>query len=189
MPSPEVVHYQNALTRLFNGIFIPPIPLQPEWDPFADISDIHSPHLDYAVGPFAKGDLRFDDEYDDLMDNYSRLFRLLIDTYNNNIRDQHLLRPLDFIEVKYHNQNARALITIEIENTTTRKHIIGGIINASTLGRIGIMVAWNEESFITMKQQLNYIRFLNKKKLFRYKPANLIILNRNQLLEILNYCH
>ena len=189
MASPDIIQYQRALRRLFNEVFIPPIPQEPDWDPFSDLYDIHSPIFDYAVGPFAEDRVVFDDEYEDLMDEHSRLFRLLIDTHNHNIQDQHLQRPLKFKEVKLHNQNARALILIEIQRKKSGKHILGSMINASLLGKIAILVAWDEDRFSAMKEQLDYIGYLYKRKLFGYKLRNLLIFDHKQLLEILNYCH
>jgi hypothetical protein len=189
MGSPDVIQYQKALRRLFNTVFDPPLPQEADWDPFLEDYEISSPQFDYAVGPFAKRKVVFDDEYEELMEEHDRLFRLLIDTHNHNIQDQHLLRPLKFKEVRFHNQNARALILIDIVRKKNQNHILGSIINASLLGKVGIMVAWDEERFDAIKQQMDYVQYLYKMKLFGYKPRNLMIFDHNQLLEILNYCH
>lgn len=189
MGSPDVIQYQKALRRLFNCIFDPPLPQEADWDPFLETYEISSPQFDYAVGPFTDDRVEFDDEYEDLMDEHSRLFRLLTDTHNHNIQDLHLVRPLKFKEMRIHNHNPRALIVIDLVRKKSSKHILGSIINASFIGKVGILVAWDEDRLFTMKQQLDYIQHLYDMKIFGYKPRNLLIFDHNQLLEILNYCH
>ena len=189
MGSPDVIQYQRALTRLFNGVFVPHLPLEADWAPFMDASDIQSPQFDYAVGPFAEDNVVFEDEYEDLMDEHGRLFRLLIDTHNHNTQGHHLVRPLKFKQVRIHNENPRALIVIDIQRKKSPMHILGSMINASLLGKVAVMVAWDDEKFIAMKEQLDYIGYLYKLKIFGYKPRNLLIFDHKQLLEILNYCH
>ncbi len=43
-------------------------------------------------------------------------------------------------EKLYMNFNARYFLSIEIENQLTQKHLIGGIVNASALGRLEILI-------------------------------------------------
>jgi hypothetical protein len=163
--------------------------MEADWDPFLEHYEVSCPQFDYAVGPFAERKVVFDDEYDEIMEDHGRLFRLLIDTHNHNVQDLHLVRPLKFKEVRLHNQNARALILIDLVRKKSSKHVLGSIINASLLGKVAIMVAWDETRFESLKQQLDYIQHLYKMRLFGYKPRNLLIFEHNQLLEILNYCH
>ncbi|WP_339218583.1 hypothetical protein [Paenibacillus sp. FSL W7-1332] len=36
-------------------------------------------------------------------------------------------------------------MAIEIEHLVSRKHLMGGAINASALGRFGVVIPWSEE--------------------------------------------
>lgn len=185
-PNIEVVKYQNGLVPIFKRIFSDKIPMQPEWKSLRDHPELYSPTLDFAIGPFAYGDLEYGEVYNKLIEKYDELFINLLAIHNNNIKEYKYSLPLNFGDIVYFNENARAFIGIEIENTTPRKHILGGIINASALGRVGIMVAWNDKKFQAMLRELNYLYYLIKKKHFSYEPRNLLILHKDQLMDFLN---
>jgi hypothetical protein len=188
MGSPDTIQYQKALMRLFDGIFHEDVPQLADWGPFKRTPEVISPQFDYAVGPFAERKLVFDDEYDELMDENERLFNLLLDTHNHNTQELYFTKPLKFREVKLHNQNARALILVKIQRKISPDRILGSMLNTSLLGKVGIMVAWDDDKFDAVKDQLDYLGYLYRKKVFGYKPRNLLVFQRNQLLEILNYC-
>jgi len=84
------------------------------------------------------------------------------------------------------NQNARCFLAIEIENTSTKKHIMGSMINAASLGRIGIGIAYNDSVKRTFLRILNYLAFLKRVEKNTYDTTNFLILTKEQFLEILN---
>jgi len=86
----------------------------------------------------------------------------------------------------HRNQNARCLIAIEIENEVSRKHLMGGAINAAALGRIGIAVAWTDgklRAFTNMKRYLDYLASVHKNT---FDTANLVILSTDQLIQAID---
>jgi hypothetical protein len=57
------------------------------------------------------------------------------------------------------NINPRCFLAIEIERETSEKHVLGGIINASALGKVGIIVTKDEKYQSAMRIR-RYLRFL-----------------------------
>jgi hypothetical protein len=97
-------------------------------DAFNDTAS-YAPRLDIAVGPFNP-------------------------TFQNRERDAHTIQNFDHplvhrlaAEVNrqnhggiYANRNPRCLLAIEVEHSTSSKHILGGITNASMLGLFGVVI-------------------------------------------------
>jgi len=155
---------------------------------------IYSPRLDLAVGPFAIEDnVRLNDIYLEMMaQTYLFLNRLVL---------QHLLNievvTAEFsnadineaIENKMHelyesNINGRCFISIEIENESSRKHLMGGAVNASALGKIGIAVGHKPEMHNAFLNLYRYFSFLRNVDKPTFNLNNLLIVSSNQLLEI-----
>lgn len=156
---------------------------------------IYSPKVDIAVGPFAieKSD---EDEHGRMVDSYHRLIDTWIDMFRQNwqsvIGDRYWRVPLhspsgyrDFIEHSA-NTNARCFIAIEIENENSRKHLMGSIINAGALGRLGILVAWQEKVLRAAIRMRAYFDFLQEAEKRTFNMNNVIVLSRNQLADSLD---
>jgi hypothetical protein len=82
------------------------------------------------------------------------------------------------------NENARCFIAVEIENESSRKHILGGMVNAAALGRLGIIVAWTPEKLravLKMRRYLVYLATVGKRT---FDPANLFVLTRGQFDQV-----
>jgi hypothetical protein len=122
---------KEALSRVFGDDLV-----KSEWSVRTNATDkvfdqsTYSPRLDIAVGPF---NVTRDQKNDDLAgiahyggDPLIRVLREEVSRQNHG----------GF----YFNPNPRCLLAIELEYTTSSKHILGGITNASLLGAIGIMV-------------------------------------------------
>jgi hypothetical protein len=146
MPISEITAYQEDLVRLFGQYFGDSIPVAAEWrTEFGP--GMYSPRLDVAVGPFAtvQGQ-QLIKEYDYLLNHSSSLIFTLIEFHLHNTGEQ--IDPGNlFQQLCYINRNARCFLAFEIENSGSRKHLMGDAVNAAALGRIGIAVGWTPKMF------------------------------------------
>ena len=180
-----VKEYQYNLCEQLRRIY-PSVEIVPEWISLSSEIGSYSPRIDVAIGPFAI-ERTFVDEYDLLMKRSQSFIEKLIEYHRNNIRDWNGENyPLTFDELKLKNQNARCLFAIEIENLISRKHLIGGAVNASALGRIGVIVAWTPQMLKAAVKLRRYLQFLSDVGKNSFNTTNLLILSREQMLEAVN---
>jgi hypothetical protein len=167
---------KDALDRLYGEVVM-------QWQPFlGEGRAIYAPVVDVAVGPFAiRG--RYIDEYAKLLDDTRGFVERLIAKHNENLDGQE--KPTDFETIKYFNQNARCLLCVEIEESGSRKHCLGNLVNASALGRIGILVARNIEMLNVFVRQRAYLHFLADVEKNTFKTENTLVLSAEQLDECL----
>ena len=155
---------------------------------------IYSPKVDIAVGPFAV-ERRYEDEYDRMVSSYHRLIDTWIDMFRQNwqsvIGSRYWRTPPrspsehgDFIGYSA-NRNSRCFIAIEVENRNSRKHLMGSIINAGALGRVGILVAWQEEVLRAAIRMREYFDFLQEAEKRTFNMSDVIVLSKNQLTDSL----
>lgn len=195
MPKPELVLYQNQIQNRLRLIYPNnPIetPIRTEWTTITNIPGLYSPRLDIAVGPFStvRGQNQID-VYNNLMDNSRQFIERLIHYHTLNITNyridddqlnQALILP-NFDLLNDFNQNARCFIAIEIENSVSRKHLLGGALNAAALGRIGIVIGWTEEKLRALIKLQSYWDFLRSVDKPTFYALNLILLSPNQLIQ------
>lgn len=162
-----------------------------EWSAFRGINYQYSPRVDIAVGPFSVRPNRNQTaEYNRILrrDNIDLFLKRIYDLHVENIGLEWMnelnVPEFDFLTRK--NQNARCFLAIEIENTSTKKHIMGSMINAASLGRIGIGIAFNDSVKRTFLRILNYLAFLKRVEKNTYDTTNFMILTKEQFLELLN---
>ena len=162
-------HIKNLLQMEFTECEV-----KNEWRTETGGLGIYSPRLDVAVGPFAY-QTQYPERYNSLALSHRDFLNDLINIHNDNFfrftPDLHR-RYEDAIE---RNRNARCFLAVEIENAVSRKHLMGGALNASAMGRIGLLVAWDDEKFRAMQRLLGYFHFLNFVKI----PARYIKPSRN----------
>lgn len=154
-----------------------------EWSTMRGELGVYSPRLDVAVGPFATGSKRCGREYDDLIRRHGAFLRRAYESSNENFNafGEHRVE-FSFEEVTQQNWNSRCFIAIEIENAVTRKHLMGGAVNAAALGRVGIAVGWTTDkvrAFVKLRTYLLYLGEVGKNTL---RPFNLLVLSPAQLL-------
>lgn len=177
----QVREYQTWLRDRLSEVL--QVEVRCEWAAFPGIA-MYSPRVDVAVGPFSIEEGTLGDDYDRLLRRHRRFIGRLRRCHDQNVRgsDPSEARS-DLASMMQENWNARCLMAIEIENASSRKHLMGSAINASALGRVGIAVGWNEDwvrRFIRMRR---YLRALGDLRKNTFKTTNLLILSRDQLTE------
>ncbi|MFB5682249.1 hypothetical protein ACE3NQ_15090 [Paenibacillus terreus] len=159
--------------------------VQEEWSSMRDEYGltIYSPRLDIAVGPFATHE-RLGDEYDSILKRpiVESFLKVLVEYNRINLEAfDYFVRPPEYDDIKYMNHNARCFMAIEIEHLVSRKHLIGGAINASALDRFGVVIPWSDEklrAFIKLVRYLHYLRFAEKNT---FNTTNLLIITKEQM--------
>lgn len=155
-----------------------------QWQPFrGEGRGIYAPIVDIAVGPFAI-ERRYVDEYTELLDQTRDLIEALIRKHNQNLEGRE--EPARFETIRTFNENARCLLCIEIEESGSRKHCLGNLLNASALGRIGLLVARNPRVMRVFMRQRAYLHFLTEVQKNSFRTDNALVLTAEQLNECLD---
>jgi len=148
-----------------------------EWDVVKGSQDgytrkLYCPRIDFAIGPF---NINRNFDYNNQIitekyNEYEELFNLLI---------QHSDMPNNSLTG---NSNPRCFLTVEHENEVTRKHMIGTIINASAIGKVGIIIAAQEKTYRALLRIRKYLESLVRFNKLNYKPENIIIIKFNEFM-------
>jgi hypothetical protein len=151
-----------------------------EWDVAKNSQDaftreLYCPRVDYAIGPF---------NIDACIINNNRSINEACEKHGE------LLQRFKSVSDKADriletNRNPRCFLAIELEDQTSRKHRLGSLINASAIGKIGIIVASNDSVFSSFVKIRNYLDFLLDVWKTRYAPKNVLILREGDFLEAL----
>ncbi len=171
--------YQSILKAKLQEIYNEEVKI--EWTSMKGNKEVYSPRVDVSVGPFAE-DQKYIEEYNNLLDVSENFINKLIQKHNENLNYFGLEADENLFErLKDFNENARCFICIEIENKVSRKHLIGGLVNASALGRIGILIPWTSEKLKAFIKLRNYLKFLGRVGKNTFKTDNILILTKEQL--------
>ena len=155
-----------------------------QWHPFLGVGrDIYAPIIDIAVGPFAIDRRRFEERYTQLLFETRPFIESLIECHNQNIDAAE--QRASFDTIAFFNLNARCLLCIEIEDSGSRKHCLGNLVNASALGRIGLLIARSEKILRTFVRQRVYLRFLAGAEKNSFRTENALVLLAQQFDECL----
>ncbi|PEV33314.1 hypothetical protein [Bacillus thuringiensis] len=168
-------------------ILYPQDEIETEWNAMKGAREfnIYSPRIDVAVGPFSFYQ-RYESRYDDMVREFkSKEFieQLIQFNHDNLTHHGYFVEPNTYEEVIHQNRNARCFMAIEIENKVSRKHLMGGAINASALARIGIVIPWTDDklnAFIRLVRYLNYLKLADKNT---FNTTNLLIVTKEQFLD------
>lgn len=166
-----------------------------EWRTQMD-ANTYSPRLDVAVGPFSLANgIRLIEEYNELFENNIDFVARLVKTHltnlnfiNDELSEENANQLINdkLNDIRYFNFNSRCFIAIEIENSVSRKHLMGGAINASVLGRIGIAVGFTEEMHNAFLNLYRYFSFLQSVDKPTFRTNNLLVISAGQLINICN---
>lgn len=189
----ETTEYQKQLFAALFNVF-PDV--EYEWRAFRT-GDKHKygPRLDIALGPFNDEAAEYNLMYDyNRMVHEGLLNRFLQRAYDLHIQNLDItvyteVNHPSFLEVIERNQNARCVLAIEIENKNTRKHIMGSIVNAASLGRVGIGIGFTSEVTETFLRILNYLSFLTNVEKNGYDTCNFLVLTVAQMDNLLATIH
>jgi hypothetical protein len=175
--------FQQQLAARLRMLFVD-VPIETEWATMHGENGIYSPRLDVAVGPFAVGNLVYVSEFNQLVEAHHPFVRALYELSVRNFEEfGELSTTMDYSEMIYRNANARCLLAFEIENNVSRKHLMGGAINAAALGRIGIAVGWTREKVKALVKLRAYLLFLARVGKNSFSPYNLLVLSKEQLYD------
>lgn len=155
-----------------------------EWCAFNAPSRPYSPRLDAAVGPFAYERARLTTEYLRLVEQHRSFLERLWESHVRNLARYGSEEAFGFDMAINSNPNARCFLAIEIENRVSRKHLMGGALNAAALGHVGIVVGWTEDKVKALVQLRRYLHFLSEVQKPSMPVDNLVILGRAQLLSL-----
>jgi hypothetical protein len=188
MSESPIKKFQQALAPRLRALFAG-VPVESEWASMRGEDGLYSPRLDLAVGPFAIRELVYVSEFNSLLETHRHFVRLLYDFSVANIKEFGTSTEIfDFDEVAYRNANARCFLAFEIENQVSRKHLMGGAINAAALGRLGIAVGWTREKVKAFVKLRSYLLFLARVGKNTFHPFNLLVLSKSQLIEAVVAC-
>ncbi len=201
----------QELTRIFGRRDV-----DVEWSVCTDASDDmvgaegehvrYCPQVDFIVGPL---NITKDEEelaemrstYDGLYEQFEGLFTAL---YNRDmVIEKEVSKSLSKSEKKciellnierksslVTNFNPRCFICIEFEKHTKEKHVLGGILHASALGKVGIILTPDEDEkqYERVMRIRRYLRFCVQAGKMGYNTnveRNTILLPRDEFLGIL----
>ncbi len=178
----SVTNYQQHLKGILENIFDQEV--VPEWRTKMG-PGLYSPRVDVAVGPFGmEAGHQCIPVYDELCDNQRFLLEKLITQHLNNLESETSVQQ-KLNDLRWTNINARCFMAIEIENRSSRKHLMGGGVNAIALGRVGIAVGYTNEMHRAFMNLCRYFEFLREVGKPTINNRNLLIISREQLVEIL----
>jgi hypothetical protein len=169
--------YQQRAKELLQRHY-PREQVETQWYPFkGEERNMYWPVVDIAVGPFAMRE-RLGYRYTELMSDTRTFVERLMEFHNRNVEE--LGERMDFETLLGFNENARCLFCIEIEESGSRKHCLGNLVNASALGRIGLLVARNRRTLNIFVRERAYLKFLEDVGKNTFKTANALVVTEEQ---------
>ncbi len=155
---------------------------QTEWRPMQEQKTLYSPRVDIGVGPFVYDSKCIPQQHDRLIHKHAKEIQKMLDFHKSNVdRFNFTTANPTLEEVCFKNTSARCLLAIEIEDKISRKHLIGGALNAIALGRLGIVITCSEDKLSAMFRIRKYLWFLSNAT--KLETDNLLILSKQQFAD------
>lgn len=147
---------------------------------------MYGPVIDLAVGPFAT-ERRHVTEYDRMAKQSAAMLTSLLRLYRHNLRKFGSNLPAPTLrQLCRLNRNSRCFLAIEVEKgNTNMKYLTGSTVHAAALGRVGVLVAWDEERAQDLLSVREYFAALKSWGKNITDPDNLLIVTRDQINEAL----
>lgn len=132
--------------------------------------EFYNPRSDFVVRPFNL-DLDIDrSEFVAAFDRHASLFEVLrAKSFHGN--------QVNFA----FNQNPRYFVAVEDETKKVRKHMLGSIINASVLGKIGVVSAADADAYDVLCKMKRYFEFIQERKGLAM-AENVLVVKRKDLI-------
>jgi hypothetical protein len=171
----------NSLTRMFGENNV-----KKEWNVAKDSRDdftrrLYCPRIDVAVGPFRidRNSNHIDQRMNQELSRRRRFVKALFRNSENQRGDFN-----DFLENR--NENPRCFLAIEIENSGSRKHMLGDIANASIIGSIGLIIPFNEKKLNHFRKIEEFVNFATEVRKIRVVFKNILIISKENFLSALH---
>jgi hypothetical protein len=177
-------------TQLLTNLkqIFPPDSVKKEWNASKNSEDdfnnrdYYAPRVDIAIGPFntnrdlGRNNIRFNSLIQENTPLLQKLYEL------SHLGEGHeYISFRDFISRL--NLNPRCFIAIEIENTKDAKRSIGDIVNASVMGKVGIVIPIGEDKYRLFYKIKKYFHYLEQVGKLEGNFRNVLIIEGNKLLD------
>jgi hypothetical protein len=155
------------------------------WAPGTRRRVMYAPEVDLAVGPFAA--LRgYVNAYDRMAAMHAEMLEAMLRAFQKNLRSfgSSYSSP-DRESLCSHNLNARCFMAVEIERGNPKmKYLIGSLTNAATLGRVGVVVAWDWVRMNDLLRAREYLAEMGAAGKNTLSIRNVLILGRHQAMRV-----
>lgn len=147
---------------------------------------MYGPVIDLTVGPFAM-ERRHISDYDRMARQSAAMLASLLRLYRHNLRRFGSNLPAPTLrQLSRLNRNSRCFLAIEIEKgNTNMKYLTGSTVHAAALGRVGVLVEWDEERAQDLLSVREYFAALKSWGKNITDPDNLLIVTRDQIKDAL----
>lgn len=177
--------YQDSVVKGFEAIFGEGNVIR-EWDVAKESMDdytrkLYCPRIDVAVGPLniERSVSRNNQKIEEAVLEYKWFIKKLLAN-----SEAHVGSVGDFLSMR--NMNPRCFLAVEIENSGTRKHLLGDVVNVSIIGAIGLVVPLNRSRLNGFKGIKKYIEFAMAVGKLKSSFNNVIVINRDNFLNVIS---